>query len=236
MDGCGKRHFNINYSTYLERRCHIDIRAFIVKEFLSEFDRSNIIDLGCGDGSISLQFLPESKKITLVDFSKHMLEACKAKVPSAYLDRVEFIDSNIECFMPSHKYDVVLLLGVLAHANNGYPILKKVCECLKPGGVCIIQITDSAKLLSKILYAYAKLKRVICPYEFDYPLKKMSFSEVHLVAESMGLALLRNARYFIPPFIHHLLDEDIGTRCGLAILENKYMSHFGSEVVLMYRS
>jgi ubiquinone/menaquinone biosynthesis C-methylase UbiE len=230
-----KQHFDTNYLIYLKRRSQIDIRAFVVREFLSESIKDTIIDFGCGDGTVSLQFLPEAKKITLVDFSESMLNACKKKVPQQYLNRVEFIARNIVDYIPTRKYDIVLLLGVLAHVQDGHQTIKKVCECLKPGGVCIIQITDSAKLLSKMLYTYARLTRRISSHEYYYELREMSFSEVNQVASSMGLLLLRRARYFIPPFAHCLFNGPMVKKLGLSIMKNQFLSSIGSEVILMYK-
>jgi ubiquinone/menaquinone biosynthesis C-methylase UbiE len=236
MNLLAKQHLETNYLVYLKRRFQVEIRVSIVKELLSDKPKHSIIDLGCGDGSISLQFLPEAKLITLVDLSDTMLNICSKNIPQQYLNSVELVSKNIDEFITTRQYDVVLLLGVLAHVRDTARVMKKICECLRPGGVCIIQITDSAKFLSKLLYSYAKLKRRIMSYEDDYELRKMSFLEVHQIASSMGLTLLESARYFIPPLIHRLFNVPLGKKYIQAIMENKILRSFGSELILMYKS
>ena len=91
-----------------------------IREMLDGIKKSKILDLGCGDGSLSLQFLPEVDLITLVDFSDNMLNICRNKVPRRMGNRVDFIVNDINLFAPQQKYDVVLCMGVLSHVKSIY--------------------------------------------------------------------------------------------------------------------
>ena len=71
-----RTHF-ANPSPYLTGNYYISLRARIVKQLLGEISNCRILDLGCGDGTISLQFLAANNHITLVDSSDGMLERAK---------------------------------------------------------------------------------------------------------------------------------------------------------------
>ena len=58
-------HFN-NVDQYLRQKFDIRVRAEIVKELMGKLENIDIIDFGCGDGSISLQFQSLTNHITLV--------------------------------------------------------------------------------------------------------------------------------------------------------------------------
>ena len=77
-------HFN-NVDQYLHQGFDIKVRIEIVKELVGMPERANIIDFGCGDGSISLQFQAKSNFITLIDISENMLERAHLNICPEYL-------------------------------------------------------------------------------------------------------------------------------------------------------
>src|SRR6266550_8275118 len=66
-----------NTDVYLRKSFGVSVRSFVVRSLLGELEGSAILDLGCGDGSISLQYLSPTNRITLVDLSGKMLERAK---------------------------------------------------------------------------------------------------------------------------------------------------------------
>ena len=48
---------------------HVRVRIETVAEFLNGATLDRILDIGCGDGSISLQLLKEENRLTLLDLS-----------------------------------------------------------------------------------------------------------------------------------------------------------------------
>ena len=62
---------------YLTKNHRVRLRSLIVKDLAGEIEGCRILDLGCGDGSISAQFLPAKNLVTMVDLSAGMLERAK---------------------------------------------------------------------------------------------------------------------------------------------------------------
>src|ERR1039458_272329 len=58
---------------YLDkRRCDIRIRAETVRSFTAGQTFTRVLDVGCGDGSISLPLLSQATRMTLLDLSSGM--------------------------------------------------------------------------------------------------------------------------------------------------------------------
>src|ERR1700756_4690438 len=69
-------------SYYLEQRgFDIRLRAETVDEFTREGHYRNALDIGCGDGSISLPILSRCDHLTLVDVSQKMLHRAACRIP-----------------------------------------------------------------------------------------------------------------------------------------------------------
>jgi ubiquinone/menaquinone biosynthesis C-methylase UbiE len=228
-------YFNIDSPKYLQKRSVIEIRMVAIKEMLNGIEKAKVLDLGCGDGSLSLQFLPEVKLITLVDFSDNMLNICRNKVAGEWGDRVEFINQDINLFAPEEKYDVVLCIGVLSHVNSIYQVLNKICECTKPGGYCIIQLSDSGKLLGKLVNSYVRFKKNIMASD-GYDLRSMSLTDILKITNSLGLCLKKERRYFIPPLLRRLVSGEQVKKYGLWMMNNRLLASVGPEVILMFKS
>ena len=52
---------------------HVRVRIETVTEFLNAAKFDRILDIGCGDGSISLPLLTNENRLTLLDMSEGML-------------------------------------------------------------------------------------------------------------------------------------------------------------------
>jgi predicted TPR repeat methyltransferase len=142
---------------YLTANPLIPIRARLVGELLSEVAKGRILDLGCGDGAISLPLLTRSDHLTLVDRSNTMLDRAKARTP--YGAPVEFVQADVLDYAPDGLYDAVLCVGVVAHVASVTGLVTRVAEAVSPGGLCIIQITDDAQPLGHFLNRYARVRR-----------------------------------------------------------------------------
>ena len=136
----------------------IFIRKKIVKNFLGDLKNLNILDLGCGDGSISLQFLEKNNSITFVDISDKMLEKVKEKIPENKFSNVNFINLPIESLDFQKKFDVILCLGVIAHISSVEVLFHKINAFLKHGGLLVAETTPNPYPIGKILFPYYYLR------------------------------------------------------------------------------
>lgn len=126
---------------YLLKNPSILTRAILIKKYFSSLRDKNILDLGCGDGSLSIQFLSENR-VTLVDISKEMLSHVKQSVEKRNTKNALIVHSTIQDFHSNIKYDVVFCVGVLAHVSSIEDTLLSIQKLLKENGVLVLQYTD----------------------------------------------------------------------------------------------
>jgi SAM-dependent methyltransferase len=142
---------------YFRHDYFIQIRSEIVRTMLPSAAGKSILDLGCGDGRVSLQFAPEAASVTLVDFSESMLERARRRIPPGSTSRVDIVRSDILGFAPGRRFDVVLCLGVLAHLPSARDGFAKIAALVEPGGMAIVQVTDAGTLLGRLASSAQRL-------------------------------------------------------------------------------
>ena len=73
--------------------------------------KDTILDLGCGEGSITIPLAEKGKKVTAVDSSSKMLEILNKKATDKNLKNIEIIKENLEevTLEKVGKHDIVLL-------------------------------------------------------------------------------------------------------------------------------
>ena len=95
---------------YLSRRSfEIRIRAETVKELAERSGYTRILDIGCGDGSISLPLLSAKRFVTLLDLSSSMLSIAKSRVHPGIAENVETINQDFTTAQLKPKsFDLIL--------------------------------------------------------------------------------------------------------------------------------
>ncbi len=142
-------YFN-NTDNYLPNNSTILLRKLIISEMINRVKGFDIIDIGCGNGIISIPFL-KFNQVTFLDWSSNMINAVKRNIPRNLINNSILINSKFENYIPKNKFDVVLFLGVLAHVNEIDQCIEKIASMTKKNGICIVQITNHQNFVSKIL-------------------------------------------------------------------------------------
>ena len=154
---------------YLGNDSRLRIRRLVCQQMVAGIDQSVILDIGCGDGSMSLPLLGPESHLTLLDFSASMLERAKRNIPRGLEANVETVGGDIMEFAPDRRYTLVLCLGVLAHVPHVGEALAKIAALVRPGGHCLLQITDASRWLGRMNYAYYDWRSRARPSD-GYPL------------------------------------------------------------------
>ena len=106
-------------SDYLRRReFDIRIRAETVQDLTREGFFRHILDIGCGNGAISLPLLTKCVDLTLLDISTSMLSLAKDNTKAEFLSKVRLVNDDImHAPLDPQYFDLVLCIGVLAHVD-----------------------------------------------------------------------------------------------------------------------
>ena len=153
---------------HLKAAYNIRIRRETVQEFLKYESFTRILDIGCGDGSLSLPLLTAERYLTLLDFSETMLSLVRSRIPNELADHVELLNQNVlSATLRPHSYDLILCVGVLAHVESPNALLEKIISWLKPGGSLILQNTEADHVLTSVARFLERIRSVLRPKIYD---------------------------------------------------------------------
>ena len=194
--------------TYLLGNSTIPARVSIIKRMLRNWRFENYLEIGCGDGSIGLSLLRAERNCTLLDLSANMIERARNNTPPQLINNVTYILGDASLYNPTHKFDLVLCIGVLAHVESVDNFIAGLTQRINRNGLLLIQFTDSRSLWSRLIRFFRKNKR-----PQNYTTNSMSF------------------RSLMPFFLEHRLAVE-GVRCysdsgfGLSRLNIKTAAKF----------
>ncbi len=178
---------------YLKNNYGIAFRRDIINTYTSGKKFSNILDVGCGDGSLSHFFLNESNRLTLVDISQNMLTKAESKFGGEEVKRVKFICGEIDAQnFQDEKFDLILAVGILAHVPSVKGMIEKLSSLLSKDGFLIIQLTDHSNLLSRFNSAIRKMSGA-----GQYQVNKTKYEDFIQLLKDNHFSIKQKDRYSI---------------------------------------
>lgn len=95
-----------------------------------KWNGKNVLELGCGIGTDSINFYRNGANLTVVDISSESLNICKERFKVYFNgNKVEFYHGDIEKLseiIPIKKYDLIYSFGVIHHTSNPENVLKQL--------------------------------------------------------------------------------------------------------------
>ena len=176
-----------NTNTYLTNVFNIKIRTEIIKELLKDHAYpEKVLDIGCGDGSLSIMFAKRSE-LVLVDIAENMLNKAKENLEKVQVARTPAIlKGNIFTLEIEEKFDLILCIGVVAHSQNTEQLVKRIYDLLLPNGKAIIQVSDSE---------HFRYKKFDYKYGPGYELNKISKNKFKDLLLAQNLTVLAEKGY-----------------------------------------
>jgi len=180
------------------RQFDIQIRVETVKRFTENLPVERVLDVGCGDGSISLPLLPRCSQLTLLDLSSRMLDLAHKKIPSDRLNDVALINGSfIGSNLSPQSFDLILCVGVLAHVDSPAAVIAEIARLAKPGASVILELTDSFHFWGVPVVIYQKLLKLLRPE--PYALNRLRHRQIIDLCRNNGLTASAVYRYGLPP-------------------------------------
>jgi 2-polyprenyl-3-methyl-5-hydroxy-6-metoxy-1,4-benzoquinol methylase len=180
------------------RQFDIQIRVETVKQFTDNTTVNRVLDIGCGDGSISLPLLPRCSQLTMLDLSNKMLDLARKKIPFERSKDVELINGSfIGSNLSSQSFDLILCLGVLAHVDSPAAVIAEIARLAKPGASIILEFTDSFHFWAVPVVVYQKLLKLVRPE--PYALNRLRHRQVIQLCHDNRLTASALYRYGLPP-------------------------------------
>jgi 2-polyprenyl-3-methyl-5-hydroxy-6-metoxy-1,4-benzoquinol methylase len=128
----------------------------------------SVLDLGCGEGFL-LSMLPQTKKITGIDISKHALSRAKNIVENKGL-KANLFFGDAQNLNVNETFDKIMCSEVLEHVPKPRTVMKNIHKILKDNGTLVVSIPDETRIqnimviikslrLDKILFAARKKEK-----------------------------------------------------------------------------
>lgn len=216
----------------------VRVRADIMREFASGYQFSSILDVGCGDGSISIPLLAKRCRLTLQDISDAMLQIAAERIPEESASEVQFVGGDfMQARLEPSSFDLIICLGVLAYVDIAQPFISRLVSLLKPGGRIIIEFTDAPHFLSRMVRGYCAITGLIRPQEV--PLVKHSHREVADLCAQAGIDRVASYRHATPlPLIRNFFSHNFHYRVTKVLhgsLSRNRLAWLGNECIYCFR-
>lgn len=123
-----------------------------------------VLDLGCGDGTITHAIAQKSSEVVAFDVSEAAIELARQKHPAP---NITYRCGAVEEAELQGPFDEVTMFEVLEHVFDADAVLTKIRSLLRTGGVLVLSTPNRARLDPILLTWYCKLKGLHFEYEED---------------------------------------------------------------------
>lgn len=97
-----------------------------------------VLDFGCGTGIKTLEIARHVKKIYGIDISAKVIEIAKEKAARYKIMNVDFAQATLhDERYKKESFDIILAFNMLHLFKDNRPIMQRIAEILKPGGLFI---------------------------------------------------------------------------------------------------
>jgi 2-polyprenyl-3-methyl-5-hydroxy-6-metoxy-1,4-benzoquinol methylase len=180
------------------RRFDIEIRVETVQEFTKNLTFDRVLDIGCGNGAISLPLLPRCSELTLLDISKNMLDLARRRVPPGRVNDIQLIEGEfLGADAQQEPFDLILCIGVLAHVDSPAAVIARVAQLAKPGSWVVLEFTDAFHFWGVQVILYQNLLKLVRPE--PYALNRLKRRQIESICEDNSLKAIAVYRYGMPP-------------------------------------
>ncbi|MEM3736463.1 MAG: class I SAM-dependent methyltransferase [Candidatus Bathyarchaeia archaeon] len=172
------------------------LAKYQVKKLIELCKGPRVLDVGCGDGTITRELCKHFTYVDGVDASKTQVDIAKKNVSC-----VTFYVSTIEDFEPKDKYDSIVMVDILEHIEDPVKALKKIKLWLKRDGYIVIQVPNALSLNRRIGKIMGLIKECydLTPYDvkvghkrlYDINLLRQHIKASGLKMESWGGIFLK---------------------------------------------
>jgi 2-polyprenyl-3-methyl-5-hydroxy-6-metoxy-1,4-benzoquinol methylase len=225
----GVKDFFDQTGLYLHKRFGIQLRREIIKKLVPATAYKRVLDVGCGDGTLSLDFIEKADHVAMIDLSDNMLILARQNIRYHFPEednKIIYFNGDFISFEENNPFDLILLIGVLAHVPDIGETFMKVSSLLKPNGVVVIQFSDSNHLLIRLrLWLHRRKSK--------YELNKITKGNLEVIYNQNNLKCIGEKKFNFPFFgMKYFSDRSLLTFQHW-MMKKKWLSFLLSDVILI---
>ncbi|MBE9523632.1 MAG: methyltransferase domain-containing protein [Chloroflexi bacterium] len=168
-----------------------------------------ILDVGCGPGRHSIELTRRGYQVVGIDPSESMINAAVKRAAEADV-LLKFIQVKGEVYSSASDIDAVICLfttlgqihdeGDFRHKNASHPLLNRIADVLRPGGILILEIPQKEWVIANL-----KKSENISDGVSYTDIKRVYDAEDSILNETFTLVSLKEKRnYFLRYYLYNL--------------------------------
>jgi ubiquinone biosynthesis O-methyltransferase len=160
---------------------------------------SKILDIGCGEGNVSLLLAKKNNNVTGIDISSEAISIARKKAKMLNLEKkANFFIQDAHRLKSTGKFDIAICIEVLEHVKDDNKVIKNIYRKLKKTGTLIVTVPSKNASLYKLKSVKAYDQKIghlrrYSARSLSNKLKKNNF-KVLKVKKTEGI--LRNSLFF----------------------------------------
>lgn len=173
-----------------------NILAYYQAKNCLEYARgSSLLDMPCGDGTLTAMLAPHFSRVVGIDASSKHLALAKETLPNA-----EFHEALIEDFSTTEKFSTITMLNILEHVIDPVMVLKKSSQLLTDDGVLIVHVPNAHAINRKLAVLMGTLTECeeLSPFDIHVAGHRRSYTLDTLTADiqKAGLNIISSGGVF----------------------------------------
>lgn len=127
-------------------RLHIEV----INKYL-HMPHQNILDIGCGTGTLTFFLAQKGHKITGIDISQNAIDLCKKNAKEIGLNNIRFSQAEFpNISLVKNTFDMIIFTEVIEHIKDDNLAIRRIADLLKPGGILILSTPSVSAPLHKL--------------------------------------------------------------------------------------
>lgn len=159
-----------------------------------------VLDLGCGVGTIDFYLAQKGYQVTGIDISKDAIDICNAVKKEFKFENTEFFHGDVQKTYFKKKFDFIICSEVIEHVEDDTGLLETILTLLNPGGVLLLTTPSLSAPLYKLGFLRSFDQRVghLRRYEMESLVSKIDNVGFKVLETAKTESILRNSLYTFP--------------------------------------
>ncbi|MEK6259347.1 MAG: class I SAM-dependent methyltransferase [Planctomycetota bacterium] len=179
-----------HYATY-----NVILGDYIAQSVIDHIPQGTLLDLACGDGTLTKRLASHYTRVVGVDASPEHLEKARKSVPNA-----DFHEALIEDFQTDERFDGVVMVCLLEHVVDPVAVLRAAARFLKPSGTLMVHVPNAEAINRRIAVEMGTLATLeeLSPFDINIAGHRRSYTMDTFVrdVEASGLQVTTTGGVF----------------------------------------